>query len=242
MHTILIDVEIFLPVILKICMLIALLYIPVPIVLFIYRRRKDKPDNNFAADGNFQGFKITASGSVALYFILFVACLSASIPIMSSIDRTQSEVETISKLHFSMDSILVHSPWKLKYSIQLMTDDTTIINNEAYGTYLNSQHFHPFPPAIDMDPNTHVITCYMDNDLFESNNNNYTVNIDNFSSSFELHIDSTQKKASTRTIDLGNIHIVQFSPKKVPYTQQATLVRSLSKTQLPIEPQLNAIR
>jgi hypothetical protein len=97
MHlNILLDVGIYLPVILQIILLLSLLYIPLPIALWIYRRRKEKlgaekttTDPKFDAEGTFQGFKISAGGSVALYFILFVACLSASVPIMTSIGRTR---------------------------------------------------------------------------------------------------------------------------------------------------------
>jgi hypothetical protein len=210
-QVILMDVGIYVPVILKMILLVCLLYIPLPIVLWIYRRRKGQPKNNFTGDGSFQGFKINAGGSVALYFILFLACLSSSIPIIKSIDETQSANEKINRLSYAMDSLLTHTPWKLKYSIHLMTDSMHSVDNEIYTTYLNSQHFNPFPPALDMNPVTHIVTCYIDEDLFESNNNNYTLNIDNFNSGFELHINPALKQQASRTINLG-VRVNVISP------------------------------
>ena len=249
MHTIVVlDIGIYIPVILEIILLLALLFIPLPIVFFIYKNRKEKvggkttstdeSGNSFVATGKFKGFNISASGSVALYFILFTACLSASIPIVNSIEKTQSDTITIGKLNFSMDSLLQHAPWKLMYTIKIKSDDPSNPQNEDYSPYLNIQHFHSFPPAIKMDAASHNVSCYLDNDIIASNGYNYTVNIDNLNASFQLHIDSSKIMTSSRTIDLGPIELSRVPLAKAPYNKSVSFTNTegLDKTQLPINP------
>ena len=242
MSTSLLDISLFFPVILQIGLFVALLYLPLPIVLWIYKRRRGQKPSDFQAEGTFQGFKITTQGSVALYFILLLACISASIPIMKSIDQTQIANQKIAKITYELDSLLDKEPWKLSYSIRLMTDSLHEIKSEVYSSFLNDNRFHSFPPALDLDPSTHIISCYIDVAVLQSNGNNYTLNIDSFSAGMQIHIDKNQKDSLYKTINLGvkTLYYVPLSLAPYSYTVNSPKAlqgkKGITRSDLPNDP------
>jgi hypothetical protein len=121
-----------------------------------------------------------------------------------------------------------------------MTDSKKDVKDDIYANYLNNEHFHSFPPAMDMNPNTHIVTAYIDEALFKSCDYNYRVTIDNFNASIEFHITPEQKNSNTRTIDLGMIPIFQAPEKIAPYVAEALIDQSqgLDASQLPKNPKL----
>ncbi|PWT72108.1 MAG: hypothetical protein C5B59_16585 [Bacteroidetes bacterium] len=234
----LLSIDFYLPVILKIILLVFLLYIPLPIVIWIYRRRKGNP--SFKAEGTFHGFKITAGESAALYFILFIACLSSSIPIVKSIDSTQISSDSIREINESFmrlknakDSILSHQPWTLRYTIRLKTDSNHALSDDdkAYENFLDNTHFHTFPPPISMDPGRHSISYYLGDDIIKDSIN-YRVTIDNFHASYEVQI-KPESKRENRIIDLGEIPLYKVSESAAKYSKSDIIKGDAGLSRLP---------
>jgi hypothetical protein len=122
-----------------------------------YGLYKIAPDDKFLAKGNFSGFKINATGSAAIYIVLFVAIYSQTSVILAGIDSSRALTNKISQL-------IKDRPWKIQYQLKLMTDSTHEIDQLQYAKYVQLDSIFCFPRAMDFISDGEMIQFYLDND------------------------------------------------------------------------------
>ena len=118
---------------------------------------KIAPEDKFLAKGNFSGFKINATGSAAIYIVLFAAIYSQTSVILAGIDSSRALTNKIAQL-------VKDRPWKVQYQLKLMTDSTHEIDQLQYAKYVQIDSIFCFPRAMDYISNGEIIQFYLDND------------------------------------------------------------------------------
>jgi hypothetical protein len=119
---------------------------------------KIAPSDRFLAKGTFAGFKINATGSAAIYIVLFAAIYTKTGIILQGIDQTI-------KLEDRIDSLQHNQPWKLQYRLTLMDDSTHEISQNDYARYVQPDSIVCFPRAMQFNTDSKIITFYIDNEL-----------------------------------------------------------------------------
>src|ERR1700722_19626370 len=79
---------------------------------------KIAPADKFMAKGTFSGFRINATGSAAIYIVLFAAIYTQTSSILKDIDSSRILVTRV-------DSLMSHRPWTIQYKLKLMTADSS---------------------------------------------------------------------------------------------------------------------
>src|SRR4030095_6505472 len=79
---------------------------------------KIAPTDTILANGNFKGFKINATGAIAIFIVLFAAIYSNINGIAKSIDELAENGNKIRQLTASLDSLQGTKPWLLQFQIQ----------------------------------------------------------------------------------------------------------------------------
>jgi hypothetical protein len=141
----------------KILCLCLIFLVPLAPAYLLYRIT---PDDKFLATGNFTGFKINATGASAIFIVLFAALYPKVNFIIDSIDAVTSMQHKITSLQKSR-------PWKVEYSLKLMTDSSHEINDMEYENVIKPDSILCSPRTIRFDPDTKLLTFYIDDDVFE---------------------------------------------------------------------------
>jgi len=123
---------------------------------------KIAPADKFLAKGDFSGFKINATGSAAIYIVLFVAIYSQTSVILAGIDSSRV-------LKNKITSLEKDKPWKIEYTLKLMDQDSVHeIEQTEYAKYVQPDSIICSPRAIHFDIDSKIITFYIDNSLLTS--------------------------------------------------------------------------
>jgi hypothetical protein len=162
---------------------------------------KIAPEDKFLANGDFSGFKINATGSAALYIVLFAAIYVQVNPIIVGIDSTRA-------LKTQLSAFLNNKPWMVKYNLTLM-DNTGAreIQQNEYERYIQADSITCIPRPLVCGTDYKTIQFYIDNNDLDrkgySLKSMLTVN-GYGTSSFLV----TKKNAQFDTTN----HVITFSP------------------------------
>jgi hypothetical protein len=122
-----------------------------------YGLYKIAPDDKFLAKGNFSGFKINATGSAAIYIVLFVAIYYHTGPILKGIDTSRGLTNKIIQL-------VKDRPWKVQYQLKLMIDSVHEIDPAQYARFVQIDSIICVPRAMNLTNDDKIIQFYLDND------------------------------------------------------------------------------
>jgi len=118
---------------------------------------KIAPTDKFLAKGNFSGFRINATGSAAIYIVLFAAIYSQTNPILAEIDTSRALKTQISQLQKKL-------PWTIKYNLKLMDADRVHeIDQNEYARFVQVDSLLCVPRALNLSSDFKTVQFYMDN-------------------------------------------------------------------------------
>jgi len=117
---------------------------------------KIAPEDKFLANGDFSGFKINATGSAALYIVLFAAIYVQVNPIIVGIDSTRA-------LKTQLNAFLNNKPWMVKYNLTLLDTGAHEIQQNEYAHYIQADSITCVPRPLVCSTDYKTIQFYIDN-------------------------------------------------------------------------------
>jgi len=117
---------------------------------------KIAPEDKFLANGTFSGFKINATGSAAIYIVLFAAAYWHTDDILKDID-------TVHVLKAQNGRLLAHRPWTIQYKLKLMTADSSHeIDPLEYDSIVKQNSIVCTPGALHVGDDAKTFSFYVE--------------------------------------------------------------------------------
>jgi len=172
---------------------------------------KIAPEDKFLANGNFSGFKINATGSAAIYIVLFAAIYVHTNSILDEIDSTKV-------LKTQIISMKNDRPWLVKCNLKLLdTDRKHEIPQVNYADFVHEESIICFPRSLKVLDGK-MVQFYLDNEEFKAGGDTLQSGV--FINGFGTTAMPICKKSTC--IDKDN-HIITFNQtfqKTQPNTEQ----------------------
>ena len=156
----------------KILCITIILLVPVLPAWLLYRIA---PTDKILANGNFKGFKINATGGIAIFIVLFAAIYSNINDIAKSIDKIACNDDKIKELTASLDSLRRTKPWLLKLQIQLTDADGKDAPDSIYTKYLTPSAVQASPMPLEINSSARLLSFYYDDEMLSSRKTNCSI-------------------------------------------------------------------
>ena len=217
----------------KILCLALIFLVPLAPAYCLYRIA---PTDAFLAKGTFSGFKINATGSAAIYIVLFAAIYTKTNLILEGIDSSAKLISEINTLKASR-------PWKLQYRLKLMDDSVHEINQTEYAKYVQPDSIICFPRAMQFNSDSKLITFYIDNDLLSHMGDTIKSQLllRNSYGTTELNITKNLQNPDEHSIDIkGTFYKAKSKPSQIADIN-AHRVQVLNKETANVTPPIFAV-
>ncbi|HZY39686.1 MAG TPA: hypothetical protein VFE53_23685 [Mucilaginibacter sp.] len=130
---------------------------------------KIAPADKFLAKGNFSGFRINATGSAAIYIVLFSAIYVKTNAILDDIDKSVTLFSQVNALKQNIASLNEKRPWTIEYKLKLIkADGSQEIDPLDYKQYVNDSSVVCTPAALHVGDDSRTLTFYLNSDQFKS--------------------------------------------------------------------------
>jgi hypothetical protein len=162
---------------------------------------KIAPEDKFLANGTFSGFKINATGSAAMYIVLFAAAYWHT-------DGILKDIDTVHLLKAQNDSLVNNRPWTIQYKLTLMkADSSREIDPLQYDSIVNQNSIVCTPGAFHLGDDKKTVSFYVENvdDILKDNPIESQIVINGYSTSM-IPVPITPK-----TVDRTK-HIITIEP------------------------------
>ncbi|HEY2726197.1 MAG TPA: hypothetical protein VGI61_03420 [Parafilimonas sp.] len=183
----------------KILCITIILLVPVLPAWFLY---KIAPKSKILAKGTFQGFKINATGAIAVFIVLFTAIYAYISDVTKSIDNISDYNKNITELNSQIQSLKEKMPWRLECKIKIFGSNNSEANYSDYATCLNPYTIQATPMPVTINSSTRIISFYVDDEVLKEYNDTCTIILPNGYGTQNLSIPSSCKNDTSKTIFL----------------------------------------
>jgi hypothetical protein len=192
----------------KILCIAIILLVPLMPAWLLYRMA---PQDKILARGDFKGFKINATGAIAIFIVLFAAIYSNINGIAKSIDKIGENDKKIAELRDSVKTLQINKPWLLKFQIQLIDTDGKDAPDSVYRKCLDPYAVHASPMPLDISTSTKIISFYYDDEVLNLCKTNYSISFPGEYGTQPLPIPDSLLKGNEKKLIVLNARFIKNS-------------------------------